>query len=428
MVKKTSVQRKYKRITDIETPRYTSLTSPKYRQELQTVIDAIYSYGHENPDEIFAIFDEFRKYKFRLTLRLAAKIAYSYALMKKIKSPTCLSIVFPVYNEKNRLHKNTDHPNGENFLRAKIKQLEKLFSLNPKLRWRLIIVDDGSTDGTGHIIKYILEREYPNYLKNQQIQVFFMKDALKERLPYLEGVRTVKDSGKGSSIMYGLDKARKTVTLKTNEKHILVYTDADLSVHLGQLGLALYKIVEEGCEALIGQRRLPSSVVRRPKFKSARGKLYIYLLKKLLPQFDELISDPQAPFKMMTEQAFKKIIKFMREPGFSFDVELLLLLKLSDISTCNMGIGFIDSAKESHTKSNNVHLRILKSIVDIRKRHLPRSPADSALEHFIKSLSNDDWLILTNNIPIKIRHSAAINLGKLNISVEELNSIIQKNK
>lgn len=426
MVKKKSIQQTYKRLLDIKTQRYTSLTSSKYRLELQQVIEAIFAFGHENPDEILTIFNDFKRHKFRLTLRLAAKIAYSYGLMKKIRKNTCVSIVFPVFNEKNRLHKSTDHPHGENFLRAKIKQLENLFKLNSKLRWKLIIVDDGSTDGTGHIIKFILENEYPDYLKNGQIQVLFMTDALKEKLNYLEGIKSIKDSGKGSSILYGLDKARKTIELKQNEEHILVYTDADLSVHLGQLGIALHKIIEDNCDVVIGQRRLQDSVIQRPKYKSSRGKLYIYLLKQLLPQFKQYVIDPQAPFKVIKESVFKKIIKSMHEPGFSVDVELLLLLKIHAFNICTMGIGFIDSTKESHTKSNNTHLRILKNIVNIRKRHLPRSPADPTLEQFIKSLSENDWLILTNNIPYEIKRATAPSLDKELVPITTFARIIGK--
>lgn len=403
----------YKKYLEVRMQTRVSLTSPRYREELETITDLLYKDYNKDSIKIQKVFDDFQKLKLPITLRLAAKLALSYSLLRKIETKMCVSVVFSVFNEKNRLHRSKNHPHGENFLRVKIRQLNKLSALNPNLRWRMIIVDDGSTDGTAHIIRFILENEYPNLLKEEKVQVLFMKDAIKKKLPYLEYVKTLKNSGKGSSILYGMDQAVKTSTHQKDEKHILLYTDADLSVHLGQIGSVLYKIEGEGFAVVTGQRRLKDSVVKRPKIKSARGKLYIFLLKQIIPLLKDVTTDPQAPFKALTEQAFKSLIKLIREPGFAFDVELLILTKLLGFNTASFGIGFIDSTKASHTTDSITHFRMLKHIIAIRKRHFPRVPANPPYEKLIREMTTKEWRRLSRNIPEFIKRSNPHRLNTL---------------
>ncbi|MFA9288751.1 MAG: glycosyltransferase family 2 protein [Weeksellaceae bacterium] len=414
---------KYKNFLKIRNIKSISLTSPRYREELEEIAEVILKEYDKNTEKLQIVFDDFQKLKMPITLRIAAKLALSYSLTRTIDKEVCVSVVFPVYNEKNRLHRSKDHPHGENFLRVKINQLNKLASLNKNIHWRMIIVDDGSSDGTGHIINFILENEYPTYLQNKKVQVIFMKDALKKNLSYLEYVRDIKKSGKGSSILYGMDHAVKSYESKKTEEHILCYTDADLSVHLGQIGMVVHQILTDDCDAVIGQRRLKDSVTVRPKLKSARGKLYLFLLKQVIPLLKGSITDTQAPFKVMKEKAFKSVLKLMREPGFGFDVELLILLKLLGFRVCNYGLCFIDSNKSSHTNSSSVHLKMLKNILNVRKRHIPRVPASPEYEKFIKELTITEWKTLTERIPDYIRRANPARIDKLSVSPTELKQI-----
>lgn len=408
----------YKKILSIPVPRPNSLSSPRYRKTLNTIADAIVEYTKHDPAKVLEMSNNFAERRIDFTYRLAAKLAYSSLLVESIKQPLCISVVFAMYKEKNRIHRSAEHPHGENLLRAKIQQLKWLFQNNPYIRWRLFIVDDGSPDGSGYIARYILESEYNEYLERKQVQVLFMRDAITEKLPYLSKVRTVEESGKGSSLMYGLDVALRSTKLKKNERHILVYTDADLSVHLRQLGIMLMPFISDSCQAVIGQRRLPDSVVRRSKYKLNRGKLYIYMLKQLIPQLKGFILDPQAPLKAIEAEAFEGILSMMRQPGFSFDIEFLLMILLKKIKTCHVGIGFLDSEKESSTQGKMIHLTHLKEAIKIRRRHLPKAKVDTSYEAFIESCTPEQWAYLTEHIPRDLLKTKTTKLDTLKLPVD----------
>ncbi len=64
-----------------------------------------------------------------------------------------------------------------------------------------------------------------------------------------------------------------------SKKHIVVFTDADLSTHLGQLMLLADPIVNQGKLTAIGSRREKQSVVVKQVARNNRGKLFIYLWK-----------------------------------------------------------------------------------------------------------------------------------------------------
>jgi|GEM_PF-671702 len=411
------------KITNVPIPKYSNLGSREYRLAIDDITKDILEHWQSHPFDFTEFAEQLKRQRAPFSFRLATKIAHSYSLVQNITQKVMVSVIFPVYNEKNRLHTSKSHPHGENLLRTKIGQLENLSTHNKNLSWQMTIVDDGSDDGTGHIINFILEKEYPEYLKSGQVKVLFISDAIKQKYSYLEEVKSLSHSGKGSSITYGLDLRNKEYKPNKDEEHILIYTDADLSVHLGQIGIAINKILSKDCDAVIGQRRLKDSLIIRPKIKTARGKLYIYLLNKLIPDFVDFVIDPQAPLKAITSTAFKKISTHIREPGFAFDVEFLLLLKIMNIKTCPLGIAFVDSTKESHTKGSSVHLEILKRIIKIRKRQQPRSPADSALEKFISKLNTDQWDKLTQNVPEEIKKSTSKRLGKLSIPLKEFTAI-----
>jgi len=87
------------------------------------------------------------------------------------------------------------------------------------------------------------------------------------------------ESQKGGSILYGMYH----IARQKKENHVVLYTDADLSTHLGQAGLLTKPILEDGCLAAIGSRRKKHSVVIKQGQRNDRGKLFIYFWKRVLP-------------------------------------------------------------------------------------------------------------------------------------------------
>ena len=95
---------KYKNFLKIRNIKSISLTSPRYREELEEIAEVILKEYDKNPEKLQIVFDDFQKLKMPITLRIAAKLALSYSLTRTIDKEVCVSVVFPVYNEKNPNH------------------------------------------------------------------------------------------------------------------------------------------------------------------------------------------------------------------------------------------------------------------------------------------------------------------------------------
>jgi hypothetical protein len=69
-----------------------------------------------------------------------------------------------------------------------------------------------------------------------------------------------------------------------SKNHIVAFTDADLSTHLGQTMLLINPVLNHSKLASIGSRREENSVVVKKGKRNDRGKLFIYLWKQLIPE------------------------------------------------------------------------------------------------------------------------------------------------
>lgn len=94
--------------------------------------------------------------------------------------------------------------------------------------------------------------------------------------------------------MYGLLDALNR--REPDPRHILVYTDADLSTHLGQVGLLVRHLLRGRKVAAAGTRRHRRSTVIKEGHRDRRGRLFIYLWKGLLRPIS-FITDTQCGFK-----------------------------------------------------------------------------------------------------------------------------------
>jgi hypothetical protein len=107
----------------------------------------------------------------------------------------------------------------------------------------------------------------------------------------------------------------------------VVYTDADLSTNLSQVGLLIDGIERGGADAAIGSRRQPTSVAVKRGQRNVRGKLFIFLWKRLLSPL-RYITDTQCGFKVFRAEVVRDMLADVREKKFAFDLELLLKTEL----------------------------------------------------------------------------------------------------
>jgi len=196
--------------------------------------------------------------------------------LPRAPSEVCLDVVIPVLNEAHVLAKSV----------AKVRQ--SLPGLIP-CRWRIVIVDNGSTDGTLDVA-HQLEKEYPDVA-----------------LLHLE------QRGRGRALRYAWTKSPADV---------VCYMDVDLSTELEALPRALRAILEEGYDVAIGSRLMRGSRTRRCWRREIISRGYNLLLKLLL---NVGFSDAQCGFKVVTREVVDRVVPQVKDQSWFFDTELLVL-------------------------------------------------------------------------------------------------------
>jgi glycosyltransferase involved in cell wall biosynthesis len=326
---------------------------------------------------------------------LALKLAQSKLLVNTIEKPLLISVVFAVYKEHNRIRKPVEHPHGEDFLIKKIKQLKWLFSDTKNIEWELIVVDDGCPEGSGKIAKQIVAE---NNL-GENVKVIFLKDAIENKVNVVDSISSTNESQKGGSIIYGMWYAAQ---YKGSRNQIIAYTDADLSTHLGQVGLLIDPLLNQDKLVAIGSRREPESVVIKQQARNNRGKLFIYLWKRLLPELGNLV-DTQCGFKAFKGEHVPSLIDDLIEMKFAFDIEILLKaeLKKKD-SIAKVPVAWIDSEAASTTTDLQPYLPMLKKISMMYRKYLHSNSVSDEFASFIDTISEEDLIQLIENIPEEI--------------------------
>ena len=193
-----------------------------------------------------------------------------------------LSIVFPLYNEAQRLFYTIK--DIERFNKKKIiKNIEYIF------------VDDGSTDNSAQIIKKFFKKK--RFLKYKFITI-------------------KKNLGKGSAL-------KKGVSLAKNEW--ILTLDADISVSLLQLNDWIKKkYIKKNIFIYFGSRNLNNSKIEFKMHRKILGFIFSFLLKIL---FQINIKDTQCGFKLYKNKTAKLLFKYVKDKGFVHDVEVALLAR-----------------------------------------------------------------------------------------------------
>lgn len=266
------------------------------------------------------------------TKKFISEFAESLQILNSLYIEGDISIVVPVYDEKVRiLPPDISNPYGENFLRIKAYQLEALFHHSPSF-YRLIIVDDGSSDNTFNLLSsesIILNK----ILLKGCIKVVKLEQLLHDKFDNIKinsNLTNVKDSIKGGSSLAGL-------AIASRFSKYVVLSDADLEIHLGSLGVLV--------QPLILNHNVALTVAYRQKFLSNAGRgikyiiqtltdinkykdTYLYLLKRFAlchAFFPDLIKFPdyQTGFKAVKSEIFEEFLLHNTNFKDSYDFDIL---------------------------------------------------------------------------------------------------------
>jgi dolichyl-phosphate beta-glucosyltransferase len=190
-----------------------------------------------------------------------------------------ISILFPIYNEEKRLQNS-------------LKMIDIFLKKNFYKKIEVILIDDGSTDGSKKII-----------------ELFLKKSLNKKKYKFISYKKNV---GKGYALSRGVSLGNKDWILTC---------DIDFSVKLEQIINWEKKFLKKDLFVYFGSRMHSLSTLQKNYFRNIIGsifKLVVYILFKLN------ISDTQCGFKLYKKKIAKKIFFKLIEKRYVHDVEIAL--------------------------------------------------------------------------------------------------------
>lgn len=224
------------------------------------------------------------------------------------------SLVVPCYNETKRLGIMLD------------EAVNILISEFTKDQFEIILVDDGSKDGTS---EYAIEWAHNHSLKSGIMKVCQLEH----------------NRGKGGAVTHGM---------RFTTGKLALFADADGASSFKDMLKLKSSIKENNADVAIGSRAhmVNSDVVVQRSF--IRNFL-MYGLHSLVYVFGiRTIGDTQCGFKMFTHKATRMIFPYMHTEGWIFDVEVLMIALKKSLKVDEVAISWhevegskIDLARDS---------------------------------------------------------------------------------
>ncbi|MCP4644187.1 MAG: glycosyltransferase family 2 protein [bacterium] len=225
-----------------------------------------------------------------------------------------LSLVIPAYNEAERIPATL--------------ALVRDYLARQSYDSEIVVVDDGSTDGTAAIVREI-------------------SDAIRI-------IAYTPNRGKGHAVRAGMMAA---------EGAYRVYFDADASTPIEEVG-RLWERFEDGADVVIGSRSLPDSDVQvhQSWFRQNLGRAFNTVLKlfRLTP-----FIDTQCGFKAFTAAACDVVFARQTVERFSFDAELLLIAQDHGLRIDELPVRWVNNPN-TRVRAVRDGLRMLVDLVRIR--------------------------------------------------------------
>jgi glycosyltransferase involved in cell wall biosynthesis len=195
-----------------------------------------------------------------------------------------LSVVIPVYNEKDTIKQICDAIRAVN--------IEK----------EIILVDDCSTDGTREIIRQ---------LADASIKVIFHD----------------RNMGKGAALRRGFKKV-------TGD--IVIIQDADLEYDPGQYPKLIQPILDGKADVVYGSRFVTGDYRRVLFFWHMVGNNFLTLLSNMLTNLN--LTDMETCYKVFRREVLEKIT--IEEDRFGFEPEITAKISKLDVRIYEIGISY----------------------------------------------------------------------------------------
>lgn len=229
-----------------------------------------------------------------------------------------ISFVLPAFNEEARLPVYL--PQVQEFCRERAGRSE------------IVIVDDGSTDGTAAYVESVAARD-----------------------PAVRLVKQPFNQGKGAAVRRGVSEARGDYIL---------FADSDGATPIREAA-KLIEACRDGADVVIGSRKAEGGGTQRSRslIRGMIGSMF-YRITNLLAVPD--ILDTQCGFKLFRRGAAEKIFPLLREKGWAFDVEILFLAQKFGMTIAEVPVNW--TAVEGSKVKPSDGLRFFIALFRIRRR------------------------------------------------------------
>jgi glycosyltransferase involved in cell wall biosynthesis len=242
--------------------------------------------------------------------------------MSSTEAPV-VDVVLPVYNE-------------EQDLPGSVATLRAFLSSNLGHTWRIVVADNGSTDGTLTIARALAA-------EHTDVRVIAMPE-----------------KGRG--------RALRRAWLES-DAHVVSYMDVDLSTDLSCFPPLVSAIVDDGCDVAIGSRLAKGSrVYRRPLKREVLSRGYITLIRAL---FWTGFTDAQCGFKALSRDAARRLLPLVRDEFFFFDTELLIIAEKRDMRIREVPVTWVDDP-DSRVDIQKTVMQDLQGLMRLRLGGIPR--------------------------------------------------------
>ena len=232
-----------------------------------------------------------------------------------------LSIIIPAYNEEQRITPT-------------LEATAQFLAAHPG-SWEIVVVDDGSKDGTVALC-----------------------EALRARIPNLRVIASKPNRGKGAAVRIGMLGARG---------RIRVMCDADGSMPATELPKLLAPMLA-GADVAIGSRYVAgASAHTQPLYRRLWSRLCNQVIQRTLVPG---VRDTQCGFKAFSDRAAQDLFSRATIDGWAFDLEVLAIAKRLGYDVRECGVQWQDDQRSRVSPWKDMWKVIREAIVI--KRNLRR--------------------------------------------------------
>jgi glycosyltransferase involved in cell wall biosynthesis len=229
-----------------------------------------------------------------------------------------VDVVIPVLNEAHVLARS-------------VETVSAYLTSNVTFRWNVVVVDNGSTDGTQNVAQELCRRD--------------------SRVRFIH----LHQRGRGRALRHAWLQSSADV---------VCYMDVDLSTSLKHLPALIGAIAHDGYDVSTGSRLMSESQTTRSLKREMISRFYNVFLKTILVTG---FSDAQCGFKAMSRRAVEAIVPQIEDQSWFFDTEMLVLAEKQGYKIKDIPVLWIED-DDSRVKIFQTGWEDIKGVFRLRRQ------------------------------------------------------------